>query len=301
MEGSSSGSSKPDHTTIIVVVVVVAVFLTISIVSAVYLLSVSNVFGSVNTYSTDANVTATAEQTSLFVTGGNCNINIDPGNDSLIHVNLTVTASNSLNSNNVYISVNKLPTEVRITLHTPILSTYASNAILHVPTSMNFTYLNLSTMNGNENINYPFTVENLNLTTFNGNIGITSYTDTSHGMLGGNIRASTSNGNININGSGFSGVLATTINGNIHITTVPGAITTGNFTLRTINGNLNLYLDNQSKASIELSTTNGGITTSGLSIQATTTTVHNLTGILNGGGANVTMKTTNGNIYLYGG
>lgn len=297
MEGSRG--EKSDHVVIIVVIVVVVVLLAAMILSAFFFLSVSNSFGSFNSYSTDTNVTPVAGQTSLELVAGNCNIDVEPGSGNLIYVNLSVTARTSLNSQNVYISVDTQSTGIQITFHTPISFTYLVNGIVYIPTSMSLNNLNLSTMNGNENVNYPFNVSHLKMNTLNGNIGITSEIGSS-GMTGGSILASTTNGNVNINGTGFSGISATTSNGNVHIT-IQGAITTGNFTMEAINGNLNLFLENTSKASLYLSTTNGGITTAGLNIQTTSSSVHSFTGTLNGGGATVTMTTTNGNIYLYGG
>lgn len=301
---SSDGSrrDKSDRmvvTVVVVVVVVIVVIVAAAIISAVFFLTNFNPFSPHNYYSTDTNVTPAIDQNSLAIAAGNCSIDVDLASGNLIYINLTVSARTSLSSQNVYISVDSQSAGVQITLHTPSASSiFSSSGIIYIPASLNLTYLNLTTLNGNENINHPFNLTHLNMATANGNIGITNEVGAA-GMTGGYVSASTTNGNININGTGFNGISAKTSNGNVHIT-IPGNIISGNFTISTTNGNLALFLGNMSQASFYLSTVNGGITTSGLNIQITTSSSHTFNGTLNGGGATVNMKTTNGNIAVTG-
>ncbi len=280
----------------IIVVVVIAIVVAASLF-AVFYFTFNSLFAPLDRYSTDASVTPVAGQTALVVIAGNSNINIDQGSGSAIYVNLSVTARMNLTAQNVYISVDTYGTTVKITLHTPTSAiALSSNGNLYLPASMTLNYLNLTTTNGNENIGYPVNASSISMVTSNGNIGVTSNAGTA-GLSGGDIYASTSNGNININGTEFKGISATTSNGNV-LANIHGKIVDGQFTFKSSNGNLGLFLENLSQASFYLSTTNGAVSASNLDILATTSTSHTLIGTLNGGGASINMQTTNGNIEL---
>jgi putative adhesin len=110
--------------------------------------------------------------------------------------------------------------------------------------------------------------------------------------LTGSLFAHTTNG----------GVTAKEISGAIDAQTTNGGVSvdvaslSDSVTLKTTNGAVALSLPEDAKADISANCTNGGISMSGLKMEMTDTSRRHVQGTLNGGGARVDLRTTNGGI-----
>jgi Putative adhesin len=144
--------------------------------------------------------------------------------------------------------------------------------------------------NANANVTYTLDVpreSNLNIETVNGHIEVAD--------VGGNLKLDTTNGRIEV--ARCRGAIdAETTNGRIHaeLLTVVGGRP---LHFETTNGGISVKLPRNLAASIDAATTNGGISTE-LPVASTNTHRHVLRGTINGGGAELKMRTTNGSISI---
>jgi hypothetical protein len=126
----------------------------------------------------------------------------------------------------------------------------------------------------------------VNVTSTNGVIALTG--------LGGKVTAHTTNGLV----SGrmmTGGVDAHTTNGAVNVDMA--SVGTQRIALHTTNGGVSLSLPDTAKADIDASCTNGGINVSALDkLEITDKSRRHVEGKLNGGGASITLETTNGAI-----
>ena len=129
----------------------------------------------------------------------------------------------------------------------------------------------------------------------------------------GDLEAATVNGDLEITGVGGSLELATT-NGEIRLANIQGsavAVTTnggvtaafasvadrGTVDLGTTNGNVEVTLPSNVRATFEATTTNGRVSVAGLEIKSRgSITSKSVQGVIGGGGARIALRTTNGNI-----
>jgi hypothetical protein len=111
--------------------------------------------------------------------------------------------------------------------------------------------------------------------------------------LEGEIVASTTNGGIR--GTGLRGaVKADTTNGGVELDM---EAVTGDITLETTNGGIRLRLPENTKATLDASCTNGGISVDEpLPVETSEKTRRRLRGTMNGGGVRISAETTNGGI-----
>jgi hypothetical protein len=131
----------------------------------------------------------------------------------------------------------------------------------------------------------------VDLRTSNGRVALTG--------LQGEVRASTVNGGIEGRGLDVTSLEATTVNGGVDVELTSALTSTGSVTLEAVNGGVELALPGGSQASVVARVTNGGINTSGLDFQTTgEQTRRRFEGTLNGGGARVSLQTTNGGVRL---
>lgn len=118
--------------------------------------------------------------------------------------------------------------------------------------------------------------------------------------LGGEIHARTVNGGVSARGLAAVKVLdASTVNGgvDIEITEPIGDGTTVD--LECVNGGVQLQVPGESRATVLARVTNGGISTGDFSLEPTgEQTRRRVEGTINGGGAAVTLETTNGGVRL---
>ncbi len=121
----------------------------------------------------------------------------------------------------------------------------------------------------------------------NGRIVLTS--------LAGPVTADTTNGGVT--GKDLSGpVSAGATNGGVAIDLA--SVGEGPVELRTTNGGVSLSIPETAKVDVDASCTNGGIRVKGLSLRVDEQTRRHVRGRLNGGGASVTLHTTNGGVVL---
>jgi DUF4097 and DUF4098 domain-containing protein YvlB len=131
----------------------------------------------------------------------------------------------------------------------------------------------------------------VDLRTSNGRVALTG--------LHGEVHASTVNGGIEGRGLGVTSLEATTVNGGVDVELTNALTSAGSISLEAVNGGVALALPDGSQASVVARVTNGGISTTGLDFQTTgEQTRRRFEGTLNGGGARVTLQTTNGGVRL---
>lgn len=244
-------------------------------------------------YTTNTTLEPPSNEYSLSIVANNSNIEVHQGSSNVIFVELTATGWARLTSTNVYISTVTNGTDIVISINTPN-AFYANTAdtSVYLPNASNASLLSLNAQNGNQELYGPLRASKYTISTANGNIGAT-------GVENGSLSASTVNGNLNVKATHLQYFTGTTVNGNVQLT-VSSAIENGTFILTSVNGNLDLTMAKSSRAYIDMSSSNGNIATDSLILDAATSTNHSLQGTLNGGGATITMETTNGNMKITG-
>ena len=117
--------------------------------------------------------------------------------------------------------------------------------------------------------------------------------------LDGSVHAETTNGGVSGDRLGASVVEASAVNGGVHIELAAPLRADGRVDIETVNGGASLDLPNDSKATIAARTVNGRVSISGLDLQRQgDDTRRRVDGTLNGGGARVSVSTTNGGVRL---
>jgi len=130
----------------------------------------------------------------------------------------------------------------------------------------------------------------VDLRTVNGGVEITG--------LASDVRARSTNGGIKGRALGAASVDAAVTNGGVDIELVNIA-TTGTIDLESVNGGVSLSLPAESKVDISARCVNGGISINGLDLEIIgEQTRRKVEGKLNGGGARVTLETTNGGVRI---
>jgi hypothetical protein len=115
--------------------------------------------------------------------------------------------------------------------------------------------------------------------------------------LSGKIRARTTNGGVR--GNELSGsVDASATNGGVNVDLA--SVGRDPITLTTTNGGVSIDLPEDAKADLVATCTNGGISVSGVKMETTEQSRRRVEGKLNGGGASIELKTTNGGIRIRG-
>jgi Putative adhesin len=115
--------------------------------------------------------------------------------------------------------------------------------------------------------------------------------------LSGKIRARTTNGGVR--GNELTGAVeASATNGGVNIDLA--SVGREPITLSTTNGGVSIDLPEDAKADVVATCTNGGISVSGVKMEMTEQSRRRLEGKLNGGGAAIELKTTNGGIRIRG-
>jgi DUF4097 and DUF4098 domain-containing protein YvlB len=137
-------------------------------------------------------------------------------------------------------------------------------------------------------VRVPFGVET-QVSTTNGSV-------TASGM-GGKLKASVVNGSVDL--TDMSGALdAAAVNGSL---SVKLAGVSGPIRLETTNGRLSLVLRKTSSATLSARVVNGGLTVSGFpAVEQRGNRIRNLETVLNGGGAPIDLRTTNGRLSIEG-
>jgi hypothetical protein len=117
--------------------------------------------------------------------------------------------------------------------------------------------------------------------------------------LAGEARARTVNGGVEGRHLRVQTLDASAVNGGVDVELAAPLASGGNVSLETVNGGVQLVLPRDSAASVVARVTNGGIRTGNLPFTVTgEQNRRRFEGTLNGGGASVSLKTTNGGIRL---
>jgi hypothetical protein len=115
--------------------------------------------------------------------------------------------------------------------------------------------------------------------------------------LSGEVHARTVNGGIEGRDLAVSALEASTVNGGVDVDIVEPIGDGATVDLESVNGGVALALAGASRARILARVTNGGISTGDLALEPTgEQTRRRVEGTLNGGGASVTLETTNGGV-----
>ncbi len=131
----------------------------------------------------------------------------------------------------------------------------------------------------------------VDLRTTNGRVAVNGLT--------GEVRARTVNGGVQGRGLGAAIVDASTVNGGVDVELLQALPADGRVALEAVNGGVTLAIPGESRASIAARVVNGGINTTGLDIALNgEQTRRRMEGTLNGGGARVSLETTNGGVRL---
>lgn len=244
-------------------------------------------------YHTDLTISPPASSYSISISANDSNIQIYQGGNNSIYVDVTVSGWVRLSNENVYISREVVGDSVNLVVNTPrFFAAFTANAKLYLPSGATAGYLTAKTSNGNENVYGALNAVNMTLSTTNGNIGTS-------GLSSGRVYASTVNGNIDVTAVNLSSCNENTVNGNLHLT-ISEILKSGTYSLNSVNGNQDLYINKLSNATLALSTVNGNIAVINLVVETTVSSSHTLEGTMNGGGASVSMKTSNGNLRITG-
>lgn len=130
----------------------------------------------------------------------------------------------------------------------------------------------------------------VDLRTVNGGVELTG--------LDGDVRARSTNGGIKGHRLVATNVDASVTNGGVEIELL-NAAETGTIELESVNGGVSLSLPAESKADISARCVNGGISVDGLDLDVVgEKTRRKVEGKLNGGGARVSLETTNGGVRI---
>jgi DUF4097 and DUF4098 domain-containing protein YvlB len=115
--------------------------------------------------------------------------------------------------------------------------------------------------------------------------------------ISNDVEASTTNGGVN--GEDLSGTIdASTTNGGVHLALAK--LGSGGLKAETTNGGVSVSIPSDTKATVSAHVTNGGLGVSNLNLVATEQNRRHLEGTLNGGGPSIELGTTNGGISLTG-
>jgi len=133
----------------------------------------------------------------------------------------------------------------------------------------------------------------VDLRNVNGRIRITG--------LDGEVHAETTNGGVDAERLAARVIEASSVNGGVRIAIATPLGADGRVEIETVNGGASLELPTDSKATITATTVNGSVRVSDLDLQRQgEDTRRRVEGTLNGGGARVSVSTTNGGVRLSG-
>lgn len=288
----SPGNSARRSITLATIAVVVACAVGLSLLGLHYFPGITNI-STYQSYSTNSTISPPGDGYSITIQANSSNINVRQGSTAGVFIELTVSGWAKLSSKNVFISNVTSGSSLAVLIHTPtVLFAYSATANIYLPASSSASEVTISTQNGNQNVFGPIKATHIALSATNGNLAAS-------GIQAGNFTASAVNGNIDVDGTSIESCTIDTVNGNEKLS-ISSDILEGTFTLSSVNGNIAMSLGKSSEAFIDISTVNGNIATSNLVISSVNSGAHFLQGTLNNGGADLIIKTTNGNINLTG-
>ncbi|HEY3884591.1 MAG TPA: DUF4097 family beta strand repeat-containing protein [Vicinamibacterales bacterium] len=216
----------------------------------------------------------------LDVTNINGKISVEPSSDATIDVTATKKAHGA--SDDAAKDALK-----RITIDATTVSS------THVTIETKIPKTNGISFGGSSEVDYEIKVPagaELHLSTVNGTVEVTGEQ--------GAVHAETTNGSVKLyNVAGQ--VQAETVNGSVSADLA--RVADAGAKLECVNGSVKLTLPKDTKATLSADVTNGGIDTGGLTFEAADgNTRRHFEGRLNGGGARISLETTNGGISVAG-
>ncbi len=166
-------------------------------------------------------------------------------------------------------------------------ASYTVDIHVYEPLSYQFNAVQIFTVNGDLDL-LSVNTTGLTLTDTNGAITASSITATA-------MTVTDTNGSVNLTCASCGSATVTTTNGNVSMNLRTMSLS-GSYVVTTTNGNVNLTLPDVASFKITPNTTNGTISSSGLSVQLTNHT----TATFGTGSAVVNLTTTNGSITVTG-
>ncbi len=166
-------------------------------------------------------------------------------------------------------------------------ASYTVDIHVYEPASYQFNTVQIVTVNGDLQLS-SVSATSLTLTDTNGAITATSITATT-------TTVTDTNGSINLTCASCGSATVTMTNGNVNMNLTTVSLS-GSYVMTTTNGNVNLTLPALASFKITPNTTNGTISSSGLSVQLTNHT----TATFGTGSAVVNLTSTNGSITVTG-
>ena len=219
--------------------------------------------------------------TSMSIVDVNGNINLVTWTQTSILINGTVTARGlSANPSNVLlVESHDSSGGINFYVQFPnqqsffVFQNYEVSITIYVPSGLLFGGVKIATVNGGVSVQ-AISANNLGLTTTNGEINF-------HCGTCGNVTATTTNGSVT--------------------GTFSSALLSGTYTLTTVNGSASVTVPSVSSFKLDAKTTNGSVTTTGLTLtNLVVQTSSHVSGTIGSGNATMVCTTVNGSITVMG-
>jgi DUF4097 and DUF4098 domain-containing protein YvlB len=293
----AGGAKKPglSQTMLVVIIVVIVVGAIVSVVAVSLFLAPSLSVTTKNFTPYQASVSQNSNNpSSMTVSNTNGGVTTSTWSQAYVMINGTVTARGFGSSTDAitFVESNSSGNIVFQSIF-PVTSNFffgASYTVdIHVyePASYQFNTVQMVTVNGDLQLS-SVSATSLTLTDTNGVITASSITATT-------TTVTDTNGSINLTCALCGSATVTTTNGNVNMNLTTVSLS-GSYMVITTNGNVNLTLPALTSFRITPNTTNGTISSSGLSVQLT----NNTTATFGTGSAIVNLTTTNGSITVTG-
>jgi Putative adhesin len=294
--GQAGGAKKPglSQTMLVVIIVVIVVGAIVSVVAVSLFLGPSLSVTTKNFTPYQSSVSQNSNNpSSMTVSNTNGGVTTSTWSQAYVMINGTVTARGFGASTDAitFVESNSSGNIVFQAIF-PVTSNFfgASYTVdIHVyePASYQFNTVQMVTVNGDLQLS-SVSATSLTLTDTNGVITASSITATT-------TTVTDTNGSINLTCALCGSATVTMTNGNVNMNLTTVSLS-GSYVVTTTNGNVNLTLPALASFRITPNTTNGTISSSGLSVQLTNHT----TATFGTGSAIVNLTTTNGSITVTG-
>lgn len=281
LAGGTGVARRRTNRLILVAVVLVGVILWGLVLTLVFSFAISPGTQSFSFQESVPQTTGTSPppQVSLLVSDVNGGINLVPGGQGSIVINGTITARGFGSSpGDIRLVRSSVDNNIVFQAKFPNSSFFFGGGLysvainVYVPASVNFSSLQLSTVNGRIKA-FSLTATSLTMSTANGSLDFSC-------VFCGSVKVSTTNG-------GVAGSLSSMSSG-------------GTYSLASVNGKVALTLPASASFTFDAKTVNGSVQTHGLNVTPIDTATHHLSGKVNGDGATVILSTVNGSITLTG-
>lgn len=272
-----------------VIIAVIVTFGSLAVTFIVYISNPNLPYSPFSSQSASTEKYSPLENYTVSLTATNGEVSVIPNEEGWIYVTANVwTYFFSTPKLNISSSISG--NSFSFTVTSPLFTFRGPEINLYVPAGLYSSSLAVNVTNGNINIDFPASSHYLSARTSNGNIEINSQ---SIEVLTEN----TANGNINAHLNDAKNLSLITRNGNINLE-ITNKISSGVQDITTTNGNVAVKIHPTSQLNLSASVTNGRVSWSNLNIVSSISNDKNLVGVLNGGGGIMTLKSTNGNVFI---